>query len=137
MAKYTVTYKCGHTAEVNLVGKESDRQRKIAWYATIDCPECEGKAQKAIAEAAGLPALSGSEKQVAWATKLRNSALTILDGAISRAPERNREILDGLRAGWLAKETASTYWIDNRFELDEIRDILALVQKSTNYTPSK
>ena len=49
MAKYTVTYKCGHTATIQLFGKYDDRERKIAYYKTIDRqPEasCVGRADK-------------------------------------------------------------------------------------------
>ena len=31
MAKYDVTYACGHTETVNLYGKTSERERKIYW----------------------------------------------------------------------------------------------------------
>lgn len=133
MAKYTVTYKCGHTAEIQLYGKESERQRKIAWYATIDCPQCDASRQKEIAQTSGLPTLSGSEKQIAWATKLRNNALGILNTRIEQLPEANKSIISDLRDKWIAKETASAYWIDNRFDLDNLRDIVNLIEISTNY----
>lgn len=41
MAKYDVTYSCGHEGTVELFGKEKDRQRKIEWYESTGlCPEC-------------------------------------------------------------------------------------------------
>ncbi len=131
MAKYTVTYKCGHQKEVQLYGKESDRQKKIAWYATIDCPDCEAEMQKEMSDANGLPSLTGSEKQIAWATKLRNQALEILNAHIEAyvAPQ-NQPIIKAARDKWIANETASTYWIDNRFELSDLRSIINLIQKS-------
>lgn len=53
MAKYSYKYLCGHGyGTVNLYGKESDRQRKLAWYAaTFICPDC-FKKQKAEEDAA-------------------------------------------------------------------------------------
>ena len=30
--KYEVTFSCGHTSTVDLVGKGEDRKRKIKWY---------------------------------------------------------------------------------------------------------
>lgn len=53
MAKYSYKYLCGHGyGTVNLYGKESDRQRKLAWYAdTFVCPDC-FKKQKAEEDAA-------------------------------------------------------------------------------------
>lgn len=52
MAQYTYPYLCGHGhGTVRLYGKESDRQRKLAWYAdTFVCPECYKK-QKAEEDA--------------------------------------------------------------------------------------
>lgn len=41
MAKYDVTYSCGHAGVVELFGKEKDRQNKIQWYESDGlCPEC-------------------------------------------------------------------------------------------------
>lgn len=41
MAKYDITYSCGHEGTVELLGKEKDRQRKIEWYESTGlCPEC-------------------------------------------------------------------------------------------------
>ena len=83
MAKYDVRFSCGHTATIELFGKEKDRQRKIAWYEENGlCPDCYRKqqeeekkaaAEKAAAEASslGLPELIGSPKQIAWADKIR------------------------------------------------------------------
>lgn len=53
MAQYTYAYLCGHgRGTVRLYGKESERQRKLAWYAdTFVCPDC-FKKQKAEEDAA-------------------------------------------------------------------------------------
>ena len=41
MAKYDITYSCGHTGVAELFGKEKDRQSKIQWYENNGlCPEC-------------------------------------------------------------------------------------------------
>lgn len=77
MAKYEVTYKCGHKGIVELFGKESERQRKIEWYEeNCICPECYAAEQAAKREAEAqkyaLPELVGTEKQVAWAEKIRS-----------------------------------------------------------------
>lgn len=83
MAKYDVTFSCGHTETIQLFGKETDRQRKISWYEKHGlCPECHRKqqeeAKKAVAEKAaaeaskfGLPELTGTPKQIAWADEIR------------------------------------------------------------------
>lgn len=137
MAKYTVIYKCGHTAEVQLYGKEAERQKRIAWYATINCPDCEASEHREKAEAAGLPQLTGSEKQIAWATKLRNNALDILNAQIARISEEHKSVMTACRDKWISKETASSYWIDNRYDLDDLRSIAKLIETSTNYKNHK
>lgn len=81
--KYDITYSCGHTGTVELYGKTSERESKIRWYETTAvCPECYKKQQEAAAETATeyeLPELKGSEKQVAWAKKLMESAIKVLE----------------------------------------------------------
>lgn len=84
MAKYTVTYKCGHTRTVELFGRESERDRKIAWYKEFcSCPECYAAEQAAKREAEAqkyaLPELVGTEKQVAWAEKIRSKFIETRD----------------------------------------------------------
>lgn len=137
MSKYNITYKCGHTAVVQLYGKEVERQKKIAWYATINCPDCEANEQKEKAASAGLPQLTGSEKQIAWATKLRNNALDILNAQITKISEEHKSIMTSYRDKWISKETSSTYWIDNRFDLDDLRCIAKLIETSTDYKKQK
>lgn len=43
MAKYNVTYACGHEGIVNLVGKTSERERKLDWLTYQNCWRCEKK----------------------------------------------------------------------------------------------
>ena len=79
--KYTVTFgKCGHTADIELFGKVTDREWKIKQYEKSGmCPECYKKWQeeqrqqdkeRKIKEANdrkeedGLPDLTGSDKQL-------------------------------------------------------------------------
>lgn len=51
MAKYDITYSCGHTGTVQLYGPGKERDRKIEWYETqADCPDCY-KAKKRAEEA--------------------------------------------------------------------------------------
>ena len=87
--KYYVTFSCGHEGEVNLYGKAAERDRRIAWYEEEGiCPDCyrkmkEEERRKADEELAAyadkiktewnLPELEGTEKQVAWARKIRAS----------------------------------------------------------------
>lgn len=76
--KYEVTYSCGHTAVVDLVGKGIDRERKLEWMRERAlCPECY-KAKVAaehqkFESKMDFPVLSGTDKQIAYANKLRLS----------------------------------------------------------------
>ena len=48
MAKTQVTFSCGHTGTVELLGKYADRERKLKWYETeAVCPECFKAAKRA------------------------------------------------------------------------------------------
>lgn len=99
MAKATVTYtcaSCGGTFEKSVI----KRNRTVAdqWEAWAaenirECPQCYAARTRAekLAEissrAAGLPALQGTEKQVAWALQLRDDMI------------RRNHFARGLRAG--------------------------------------
>lgn len=82
MAKYTVNYKCGHDGTVRLYGKTSERESELEWMSRTmlcaDCYKAEQERQNVQAGmdniAAGLPMLTGSEKQIAWAESLRKKA---------------------------------------------------------------
>lgn len=55
MAKYDVTYSCGHTGTVQLYGKNEDRARKIESYERYSlCPECYKKQKQEEDEKLGL-----------------------------------------------------------------------------------
>lgn len=136
MAKYQVTHSCGHEQTHKLIGKHKDRERKLEWLATTLCAECYAAkrdadnkvASDAAAEAAqatGLPALTGSEKQIAWAETLRRTFLRDLDQIVAarRGVRDERyseaawaEICDALVL--LADEprswTQARQWIDSR-----------------------
>lgn len=87
MARYTITYSCGHTADKQLFGKIDDRENYINWCKEHKlCPECQRKqleAQRseyyeiALKSVAELPALNGSEKQVKWAISIRQNWIDI------------------------------------------------------------
>lgn len=55
----------------------------------------------------GLPALTGSEKQIAWANTLRAETLKLA------TPEQQQAIEKGK---WKVAATKAKYWIDRRFE---------------------
>lgn len=136
MAWYYGTYSCGHEGRTQVYGPVKNRQ----WIADRRfeglCPECykkklEEERQKANEEAArkaeemGLPELQGTEKQVAWATTLRQKFIDEAEKEIeyqaNRYPVKKAgkteeveaklyEILDYI----LSNKTKASWWIDRR-----------------------
>jgi hypothetical protein len=97
MAKYTITHECGHTEEVALFGKSSERDRRIKWLESQPCREClrnvEIDQAKSQGEEFGLPNLTGSDKQIAWAITIRARKVTEFSESTERAYGRRDMIL--------------------------------------------
>lgn len=86
MGKETITMTCGHEETHNIVGAIKSRDYKAARIAERVCSACAAKERKdhnAICaqenQAAGFPALTGSEKQIAWAESIRNEVLSAIN----------------------------------------------------------
>lgn len=119
MASTYITYKCGHSDNVQIYGTNvhGERDRKAAWYGTIDCPDCKKAEAAQWCADNGCATLAGSDKQVAWAEAIRREAIAGLEIAADMipadAPEAVRrqasEVIDGAKA-----ETRASWWIDNR-----------------------
>lgn len=150
MAKYTINHTCGHQVTVQLFGKYADREKRIAYLETCECDECRKAKANAAAAAAkekrGLPDLTGSEKQIAWANTIREQAYKALDCLKPFASEEglkvlmegwsymddqmkekclaSAEIVKPLFDGWKNKMDAQTeakWWIDHRYSMPESR----------------
>ena len=95
MAKYNVTYKCGHEGVVNLVGPHVQRQNRIEYLEGTVCPSCYQKEQEELAEkydkANDLPELTGSEKQVEWARSIRRNCLQNFESLCTQWEEDGRK----------------------------------------------
>lgn len=52
--KYDVTYACGHTGIVNLVGSTGERERLLTWYSERLCPVCYREKQQQLDKERGL-----------------------------------------------------------------------------------
>ena len=138
MAKYSVTHSCKHDETITLFGPNKDRERRLEWLRSLPCPECasidginSAAAVHQLQQAAGLPRLVGSEKQVAWGVQVRQDFLVgwkkierkLTDAAMTDQPTAKlaEELLfegDAFVAGPLTHEDAR-YWIDNRENLTE------------------
>jgi ribosomal protein L32 len=117
MAKYEITYACGHTGKVNLIGHHSYRESRLVWLQSQVCFDCyqEQQFQAAYAqtEERELPPLWGSEAQVRWATSIRLRILESVEDSRflkpASSPEEERLRLLALDA--LLRETSASQWI--------------------------
>lgn len=141
MAWYYGTFSCGHEGRVNVIGPMKDREWKVEYKFQGLCPECYQKYKEEEKERRNkeaqektkemeLPELSGTEKQVVWATTLRINTVERITEEIESLSEKNHEkirlyddntkimtnkeeLLEALDYGCL-KHLESRFWIDNR-----------------------
>lgn len=125
MAKYDVECpQCGTSYTVQLYGPGKDRQWKLDnWDWT--CDDCKENArQQKNAEAAkanaesGLPPLTGSEKQIAWAETIRKQKIATVEEEINKMPgeKKGQSVYPRLMAAVqkIRERTSSHWWIENR-----------------------
>lgn len=114
MAKYDVIHSCGHTREISLFGPHKERDRKLHYLATVPCFDCQKKAkeQKAIEheKAEGLPTLTGTDKQIAWARAIRHEVFRQL----SEIPAEKIDSEFADFCSWLHKQISAKWWIETR-----------------------
>ena len=127
MSRKTFTHSCGHEGEAFIPGCGYGKQ--VAYMAEQGehqpCPACRAKAAQEKATAAGLPALEGSDRQIAWAADIRpdmiQQAEQLLHSEVAKLGDRAKE---PVIAGNLQKARANIerlraitkagWWIDNR-----------------------
>lgn len=111
--KYEVTYKCGHVGEVDLFGKNADRERKLAYLATLECPECEHKHAEETAKENGLVELQGSEKQIGWAESVRVEKIANAEKELEVCKDK---AMVAKFMAWLKAQNVAGWWIDHRYD---------------------
>ena len=79
--KREVTYHCGHSETRSFSGSHSARDAYIDKLSREDCPACRAARAATRSADAGLPTLTGSDKQIAWAEQIRQQAVTAFAGA--------------------------------------------------------
>lgn len=138
--KYEVTFSCGHTDTVELYGPTKDREWRINEYESHGlCPDCyqKDRAEKLekekvkddlILASYNAPDLTGSEKQISWASKIRLVFLKryqefmemIEFNKLLRFGDKLKNFLkqvddvSEIFPEILKIETESRFWIDNR-----------------------
>jgi len=113
--KTEITHTCGCKVTHDIVGTDvhGERGRKAAWLADQPCMRCKRAQEAAAATVAtdDMIALTGSDKQVAWATTIRadarKSVNAILDGKPLSAAQQ--AAVDALWA-----QADAGWWIDRR-----------------------
>ena len=119
MGTHYITHTCGHEAKHVLTVAE-EKRNKVEWLESVICPACYEKqrqaeraaeAERAKAATSHLPELTGSEKQVAWATTIRAKVLKVLPAATEKVakPEELKQWIMEL----VQKETQAKFWINN------------------------
>lgn len=131
MAKYPITYSCGHNGTVVLFGRSADREQRLKWYESVGlCPECyaaqcqqkreiAGQIASLWADAQGIPPLTGTDKQIAWAEVIRYERLTVLGDYASRVADYhagNAELMQAFEdtLAWIGQQAEAKWWIDRR-----------------------
>lgn len=110
--KKLIVYACGHQDIVDLFGSNEEREKKIAYYGSINCPECRKVAEAEAAKQAGLPELTGTAKQVAWATTIRKETIKAVENMLAGMKDTDGTGARILTA--LKEKTSAGWWIDNR-----------------------
>lgn len=133
MAKYDITYACGHTASVALWGNLTEREKKIQYYQTQVCPDCKKAANKIeYAEATQkakdiqLPDLEGSKDQIGWANVIRVDAFDRFEDARTLLAEKQPALLPCYEQfiNDFKAHTQATYWIVEYLKYQKQDDIL-------------
>lgn len=148
MTKTVINHTCGHSSIENLQGPYKGREERAAYLAGRICPDCYRAEQDAAraaaaaaaaeqAQAAGLPALSGSTKQIAWAEQIRAKAATELAAleaafAAAEAAGKGDPAAIALGRAIMAEtlsRTSAAAWIDGR-DTTHSRDWLSRAVKA-------
>lgn len=153
MAQYTVDHSCGHQHTHHLTGPMKQREWRLDRLAEEECPACaaaaraqaraaESKAAESKAAAAGLPDLTGSEKQIAWGVVVREKLIASMDAAIRKLSQHPSETVAKLASVYTNGDlAAAAVFADAVQEVDTptattfaeiLRGVVALVQQETS-----
>lgn len=119
-----ITFVCGHTADIELFSTEKQICSYAAWAKHNEiCPQCRMDQWKKHLNPApeedekkGYPPLRGSEKQTAWAYKLRKRFLKKLYACKELTVEQKDEIADIE----LDIHDSAKWFIDNKDRYDSV-----------------
>ncbi|RYF21276.1 MAG: hypothetical protein EOO77_06340 [Oxalobacteraceae bacterium] len=109
-----IIHACGHEQTHYLTGHHSQQERKAQWLKTTTCRDCfvvekraEAAATAALSSAAvkhlGLPALTGTDRQISWASTIRAKRLAAIT-ALCKVADYHACL----------QVTEAKWWIDHR-----------------------
>ncbi|MES3101441.1 MULTISPECIES: hypothetical protein [Sphingomonas] len=124
-----IIHACGHEQGHYLTGFDSQQERKVKWLKTTSCRDCfvaEKRAEEAAAAALSnaaishldLPPLTGTDRQVSWASTIRTKRLAVLINSNS-----------GVDCYACLQVTDAKWWIDRR-DLTDVDLMAAAAQAS-------
>jgi len=125
-----IIHACGHEQAHHLTGFESQQERKAKWLKTTTCRDCfiaEKRAEEVAAAALSsaavshlvLPPLTGTDRQISWASTIRNKRLAALTNSNSDAD-----------CNACLRVTDAKWWIDCR-DLGDV-DLMAAANRASN-----
>ena len=156
MAKYDITYTCGHSGVEQLYGPGTERRKHIEWAEKNKaCPDCYQAAQeKARAETAArasqanadMPTLTGTDKQIPWAETIRAKARDLLQQVVGEYESLYRTAIDAAKftktsepvptpeevasfAARILRQSSAKYWIDHRSDLNSLWQVRNYLNK--------
>ncbi|MBD8641563.1 hypothetical protein [Sphingomonas sp. CFBP 13733] len=125
-----IIHACGHEQAHDLTGFDSQQARKARWLKTTTCRDCfvaEKRAEEAAAAALSsaaishldLPLLTGTDRQISWASTIRTKRLAALTNLNS-----NADCYACLQV------TDAKWWIDHR-DLTDV-DLMAAATQAAD-----
>jgi len=125
-----IIHACGHEQGHYLTGYDSEQERKAKWLKTTTCRDCfvaEKRAEEAAAATLSsaaishlhLPLLTGTDRQISWASTIRTKRLAALTN-----PNSDADCNACLRV------TDAKWWIDCR-DLTNV-DLMAAANQASN-----
>ncbi|MEG0051193.1 MAG: hypothetical protein RR712_03360 [Terrisporobacter sp.] len=136
MSWYNGTFSCGCEGRVNVTGPTKNRQWIVDRKFEGLCPDCYDKKLEADRIKANevalkkskemeLPELIGTEKQVAWATTLRQKLIDKVEIKLDAMDDRkgNRDLVNKVFNYILTDKVTAKWFIDNRYEYDTLNSL--------------
>ena len=125
-----IIHACGHEQGHYLTGYDSQKERKAKWLKTTICRDCfvakkraEEVAAAALSSAAvshlALPPLTGTDRQIGWASTIRTKRLAALFSSNSDAD-----------CNACLRVTDAKWWIDRR-DLADV-DLMAAANRASS-----